>query len=210
MTVHATQVVEKGAKNPNNEVYRTAGIFLWTVEQYLKIIDDGILTENDKTELLAGYITTKMPSNKPNDTVIGDLQDFFIKKYFGKHTLRAERAVRLSETSMPEPDYVVAVYSEDNYRKEWPGVPEILLLVEVSDSTLFADRNFKQHLYAKAGIKEYWIVNIPNQQIEIHLRPDAETETYARIEHHKQGETFESPFVGEVSVDDILPVEKGG
>ncbi|MEL7160659.1 MAG: Uma2 family endonuclease [Bacteroidota bacterium] len=179
---------------------------LWTVEQYLRMIDEGLLTEDDKTELLNGNLVRKIPSNKPHDSAISFLQDYFTERYFKKYTLRSERAIRLSPDSMPEPDYVIAVYREDKYQKVWPSVPDILLLVEVSDATLATDRGYKKQLHAGAGIEEYWIVNIPDQQIEVHLRPNVNTKHYASTQHYGQPDTFTSPFVGEVKVSDLLPL----
>ncbi len=205
MTAYPSQAIQAEADAPKTVLQTSPQVYLWTVDQYLKMIDIGLLTTDDKTELLDGHLIRRMASNKPHDDGISFIQDYFTEKYFGKHTLRSERAIKLSDTSMPEPDYVVAVYREDKYKGIWPTPPDILLLVEVADSSLRDDRTIKQQLYAEAGIKEYWIVNIPNRQIELHLRPDLETKTYASIEHHKQGETFESPLVGEVIVNDIIP-----
>lgn len=183
-------------------------LIVWSVEDYLRLIETGALTEHDKTELIDGHILYKMPSNKPHDTAISFLQDFFIERYFKKYTLRSERAIKLSDNSMPEPDYVVALYREDNYRTDWPAAPDVLLLVEVSDSTLAYDRTDKMKRYAAAGIPEYWIINIPDHQVELHLTPDAETVAYADISAHSTGETFTSLFAGEVAVDDVLPPQE--
>jgi len=180
-------------------------LFVWTVDQYLGMVDQGYLSEDDKTELLAGNIIYKMAAKKPHDTIIGYVQDYFTEKYFKEHTLRSERGVKLSETSMPQPDYVVAVYREDKYKRAWPTPPDILLLVEVSDSTLRSDRGLKRELYATAGIKEYWIINIPDRQIELYLNPDAEAGTYSSTGYFKKGKSFESPFVGTVIVDNLIP-----
>ncbi len=204
MTAYTATLAE--VDNVREPIPQAPRLFLWTVEQYLSLIEDGILTEEDKTELLAGNIIAKMASNKPRDAVISFVQDYFIEKYFKEHTMRSERAIRLSEDSMPEPDYVVALYREDKYRSAWPTVPDVLLLIEVSDSTLSIDRGIKKTLYASAGIKEYWIINIPGKQIEVHLKPDTEAGTYGKVDHYKQEETFESPFAGEVKVTDLLPL----
>lgn len=177
----------------------------WTVDGYLSIIKAGILNELDATELLDGTIIPKMPSNKPHDAAVSFVQDYFTERYFGQYTLRSERAIRLTEDSMPEPDYVVAVYREDKYKDRWPAPADILLLIEISDSTLSIDRNAKQFLYAAAGIQEYWIINLPNQQIECYLDPDRNDRKYRQKATYGKGELVQSPFAGPVAVSDLLP-----
>ena len=180
-------------------------VFHWTVERYLHLIEAGLLSESDRTELINGIIFSKMPSNKPHDKFISYVEDYFTERFFRQHTLRTERAIRLDERSMPEPDYVVAVYREDKYSEVWPTPPDILLLIEVSDSTLHFDRNAKKQIYARAGIQEYWIVNVSDEKIEVHLTPDPTSAEYARTTHYGRGDQLESPFAGDVDVDAILP-----
>lgn len=87
--------------------------------------------------------------------------------------------------------------------------PDILILVEVSDATLVIDRNAKLTAYAMAGIKEYWLVNLKGQKLELHLNPVSEEGVYASVSHHGAGETFTSPFAGTVAVDELLvPAEE--
>ena len=207
MTVQKTAIaIVEPASEPETKapVDDSVGI-RWTVDGYLSIIEAGILTELHATELLAGTIIQKMPSNKPHDAAVSFVQDYFTERYFGTHTLRSERAIRLSATSMPEPDFVVAVFREDKYKDQWPTPPDVLLLIEVSDTTLSIDRGSKRELYAKAGIREYWIVNVTSQQVEVHLTPDATDGTYRQLITSGRGQTFESPFAGPVAVDDLLP-----
>ncbi|MEM9260071.1 MAG: Uma2 family endonuclease [Bacteroidota bacterium] len=178
--------------------------FLWTIERYHQAIELGVLTENDKVELLFGRLIEKMPVGSPHAACLSKINLFFHKKYMEEYDLRRENPVTLPNASEPEPDYVVAYAKDDFYSEGHPTPPDILLLIEVSESTLYADRNIKASAYALAGIKEYWIINLNNRKIELHLNPDAEEGIYQSINHYDEDSTFASPFVGEVAVADLL------
>lgn len=179
--------------------------FTWTVELYNRLISAGVLTPEHKVELLDGLIIKKMAINEAHAACVDGLQEYFYDKYRKQFTLRSENPVTLSTDSVPEPDFAVCDRREDRYLNAHPTQNEVRLIVEVADSTVEKDRYYKARKYAMAGIKEYWIINVRDGQVEVHLEPDADSEAYLQINRHLSGTTFESPFNGVTVVDELLP-----
>ena len=178
--------------------------FKWTLEQYHAAIDAGVLTENDKVELLFGELYVKMPVGEPHADILSDIADFFYELFGTQYKYRAQSPVTLPQANEPEPDFAVVTRKKYNRKTGHPGPEDILLLIEVADHTLSTDRNKKAKAYAAAGIKEYWIVNIPDRKVEVHLNPVRERGEYGVVSFHIPGTIFESPFCGTTAVDDLL------
>lgn len=179
--------------------------FCWTLERYHDAIDKGVLTELDKIELLFGQIIQKIPVGEPHADVLSDITDFFYARLGTKYKYRSQSPVTLLNDSEPEPDFAVVIRKKYNKESGHPGPEDILLLIEVSDSTLHFDRVQKAQAYSLSGVKEYWIINIPEQQVELHLNPNMDKGLYLSREVYETGTSFESPFCGTVEVDEILP-----
>jgi Uma2 family endonuclease len=108
---------------------------------------------------------------------------------------------------MPEPDYVLAEKHKHRYRDRRPQPDDIELIIEVSDSTLGRDRGSKMRLYAAYGIKEYWILNLIDRQLELYTEP-TETEGYTNRQSIPRDDTFVSPLLGEFHVTNVMPRAK--
>lgn len=145
--------------------------FRWTRERYDRMIDAGVLTTEDKVELLEGEIVPKMTQNNPHRTstlLVGAA----LRSAFGDDTfVQEEKPIALSEQSEPEPDVAVIRGAIRSYLDDHPGPEAILLIVEVADSSLRRDRTHKALLYADAGIVEYWVVNLVDRVLEVHRDP---------------------------------------
>jgi Uma2 family endonuclease len=176
----------------------------WSLDRYQRAIESGVLGENDRVELLFGAIINKMPINSPHAAGVSRLERYFRRLGDG-YLVRTENPVLLPPESMPEPDCVIVPFREDFYARAHPNRSDIHLIVEVADSTIATDRTLKAKAYALADLAEYWIINIKDRQVELHLQPDAELGTYQRVEIHKEGAAFSSPFAGQVTVADLLP-----
>jgi len=179
--------------------------FIWTLDRYHDAIDKGVLTENDKVELIFGEIVPKMPVGEPHADVLSDISDFFYERLGTRYKFRAQSPVTLPNDSEPEPDFAIVVRRKYTRKTGHPKPEDILLLIEVSDTTPADDRTKKAKMFSLANIKEYWIINIPDRQVEVHLQPSAVKEMYRSLTVFEAGSTFESPFCGSVKVDDILP-----
>ena len=144
----------------------------FTVEEYHRMIASGVLNENDRVELLEGWVVSKMAHNPPHDGMIdllvGEIQKLLPEGWFA----RVQSAITTAD-SEPEPDIAIVKGPRSRYFKAHPQAHEIGLLVEVADTTLHNDRTFKAALYARAGIACYWVVNLPDSQIEVHTEPFA-------------------------------------
>jgi Uma2 family endonuclease len=143
---------------------------LVSVDEYDRMIALGHLTENDRVELIRGEIVEKMPIG---DSHIGCVR-FLVKRFASllgdSVTLGIQDSIRLPE-SEPEPDVSILEPRDDCYRSGKARPIDVFLLVEVADSSLDFDRDVKGPLYAEAGIREYWIVNLVDDCVEIYRNP---------------------------------------
>src|SRR5437764_401685 len=147
-----------------------AGFRRFSVPEYHRLIELGILTENDNLELLEGYLVHKMSRNPPHDASLQKGMKKWLRLLPPGWDLRVQSAVTLTE-SEPEPDFAVVRGDETAYLTRHPNAADIGLVVEASDSILPGDRDDKGRIYARAGIPCYWIVNINDRQIEVYAAP---------------------------------------
>lgn len=154
----------------------------------------GILTENDRTELLDGEITRMSPIGSRHAAVVSFLHGCFHDALGRNAVIWSQNPLGLSEESEPEPDLMVLRPRQDQYRKSLPQPADVLLLIEVSDTTLPLDRGPKLSLYARAGITEYWVVDLVNNALITHRAPVGEE--YAdllRIDANRAGPSTIAP-----------------
>ncbi|MBH8564693.1 Uma2 family endonuclease [Nostoc sp. CENA67] len=143
---------------------------LWTVEEYHRMIEAGILTSKDKVELLDGRIIQMSPLSPPNAATTQRASDYLKVQLMGKAHVRMQLPITLS-TSEPEPDIAVVRIDANGYADHHPTPSEILLLVEVAYSSLNIDREEKAPIYARANIGGYWILDIIERQVYIFRQP---------------------------------------
>lgn len=148
---------------------------LINVDEYHLMGKVGILKEKG-IELIEGEIVKMSPTGSNHSACVSVLIDLLtevrlLNKLKKDIILRVQDPVRLDDFSEPEPDIVIVKYKSDYYRQELPQPKDVLLLIEVADTTLESDREIKVPLYAKAGIPEYWIINLEAQQIEVYHTP---------------------------------------
>lgn len=205
-------MIEKGILNKyhkvellNGKIYEkyTAQPYRIGVEMYDAMIENGILDENDNVELLDGEIIEKMPKGTKH-AFYNDLISDMLKEKLGKKSIvRNQNPIRL-EFSEPEPDVVLAALPREKYLNQHPKPEDILLIIEVSDSTLQFDRLNKGLAYANAEISQYLIVNVENYTIEDYRQPTYDG--YQSKQTYKNGEKFSLvafPEI-EIAVEDFL------
>ncbi|MGB5596807.1 MAG: Uma2 family endonuclease [Crocosphaera sp.] len=143
----------------------------FTLEEYHRLIELGFFASDEPLELIRGDIVTMAPKRTPhsvcNSLLFGEL--YILLK--GKANVRGQEPIIIPPNSEPEPDVVIARQKEDNYLSSHPQVEDILLVIEIADSTLKFDREVKLSLYAEAGINDFWIVNLIAQQLETYTQP---------------------------------------
>lgn len=141
----------------------------FSVEQYHRMIASGAFTEDDQLELIDGWVVRKMAKGPGHEYATGQLEDFLRRQLPSGLHVRNQAPVTLAR-SEPEPDLAVVRGGRDTYRDRHPGAPDVLLVIEVSDTSLEVDR-LKGGTYASAAIPDYWIVNLPERCLEIYTRP---------------------------------------
>ena len=142
----------------------------FTVEEYCAMADAGILAEDERIELLDGEIIVMPPIGAPHEDGTTRLSSGLIYRLHGRAWVRVQNAVRLDDYGLPEPDIAV-VRLRDDYHRERAAPADVLLLIEVADSSLESEREVKLPRYAAAGIPEVWIVNLRTRQVEAYNDP---------------------------------------
>ncbi len=154
-----------------------ASVRLFTVEEYFKLFELGILKAHEKTELIHGQVLKMLPQGIPHSqVVIKFVERFYDSIPKDEWCVYAQNTIELNG-HLPEPDLCVVNGPSTRYDHQRPTTENIAYLIEVADSSLEYDRGEKLSLYAEAGIKRYWIINLVDEQIEIHSEPMAATET---------------------------------
>ena len=162
--------------------------YRFSLEDYMQMIESGILDENDNLELIRGELVKKITIGDPHASCVDRLVKLFIRLLDDSTIVRSQNPVIVLD-SRPEPDVVLAAARDDDYATSAPQSGDILLLIEVADSSLGYDRTEKLSLYAEAGVCEYWIADVKQQCVEVYRDPQPNG-TYADERVLKIGETL--------------------
>ena len=131
----------------------------------------GVLSENDRVELVEGEVIEMSPIGSRHAACVGRLTELLGRLATDVAIVWVQNPVRVDDYSEPVPAVTLLRRRDDFYAQANPRPADVLLLVEVSDSTLGYDREVKVPLYARAGVPEVWLVNLPGEVIEIYARP---------------------------------------
>jgi Uma2 family endonuclease len=179
---------------------------LWTVEEYHRMVEVGILQPDEKVELIAGQILRKMSPQKTHHSTAITRTERVLRHGLGKLVLlRIQAPICLSEYSEPEPDLAVVNPDPMDYIAHHPYPKDIFLLVEVADNTLKRDCKLKAKEYAQAGIKDYWVLDVKKRQLHVFREP-AESGYLIHIilSENEQVSPLEFPEL-QILIQDILP-----
>ena len=142
------------------------------VDAYYRMAEAGILTRDDRVELIDGEIIDMAPIGSTHAGSVNLIAQAFAAPFgLGKVTLSVQNPLRLDALNEPQPDLMLLQPREDGYRTAHPTAADVLLLVEVAASSLAYDRAVKLPLYARYGIVEVWLVDLAGSTIEVHARP---------------------------------------
>ena len=178
---------------------------LWTREEYERMVSAGVFHPEDRLELINGAILEMTPQSRAHATAVCLVDEVLSAVYAQGFTVRVQVPMALGESSEPEPDVAIVRGRPRDYLASHPTVA--VLVVEISDSSLRYDREYKQGLYAASGTPEYWILNLIDYRLEVYRDPDQERETYRSCTVLIRNDTV-SPLArpdASISVADLLP-----
>lgn len=174
----------------------------WTRQQYEQMVDAGVLTTDDRVELIDGQIVPMSPQNSRHATTTTQLVHPLMRMCPSTHHVRSQVPLALGEHSEPEPDVMVVEGPPDAYTDTHPSTA--VLIVEVADASLSKDREQKRLLYAWHDIPEYWIVNLIDQHLEVYRDPaSGDYKSKTTVE---RDDTVTPRFAAaDLSVEDLIP-----
>lgn len=153
----------------------------FTVEEYEQLGEAGILDENSRVELVDGRILDMTPIGTRHGSCVMRLTRLFSAVLANEALLSVQNPAVVGSHSEPQPDFAVLKARPDFYGKAHPRPPDVLLLVEVADTSLRLDRMVKLPIYAAGGVAEYWIVDLNGEVIEVHREPTGNTYAARRV-----------------------------
>ncbi len=176
----------------------------FTADQYQRLGEAGIFQKEDRVELLDGEIYVMTPIGNWHNYCVDLANEVLTFALRGRAIIRIQGSFRLSPHSEPEPDILALRYRPDRYLDVAPGPADVLLLVEVSDTSVVYDHNRKLPLYASGLIPEVWIVNRIDERVEVYRQPRGRG--YEQIIMRQRGETVSPLAFTEISipVSDLL------
>jgi Uma2 family endonuclease len=146
---------------------------LFTIDDYHRMLESGILSEDDRVELVEGEIIEMAAKGSHHAACVTHVTDLFYRHARQSAIIRVQDPIRIGTNSELEPDVALLKLRDDLYADSHPDGNDVLLVVEVSDTTIGYDRGVKLRLYAQANVPEVWIVNLSNDVIEVYSQPHA-------------------------------------
>ncbi|OWK37991.1 hypothetical protein FRUB_07111 [Fimbriiglobus ruber] len=181
----------------------------FSLDEYHRMIEIGILTPEDNVELINGWIVETMPANPPHKKCLRRVLLFLAPLFAGEWVVDSQAPVTLAD-SEPEPDFCVVLGPEDKYDTRHAGPGEIVFVLEISDTTLEYDRGEKLALYAAAKVPVYWIINLKDRRVEVYTAPrGGKNPTYRTRTDYGPADsvpvTMTGRQLGSIVAGDILP-----
>lgn len=191
-------------KTTSNTITNGVKPYLITAAEYERMIEAGIYTENDRIELLNGEIIQVMPKGPKHAYFNETAAELFKEKLGNNVDVRSQNPIRLDDFSEPEPDVVLAKPPRKNYLENHPTPADILLVMEISDTTLAYDRDDKASAYSRNGIGQYLLLNLNNETIEDYREPSADGYQFKRTLRKGDSLKLEAFPDVEIKIDDLF------
>jgi len=150
-----------------------------SAREYLRMGEAGVFAPDARLELIEGEIIEMAPIGPPHASVVAVLTRLFVRQAGDAAFVWVQNPVIVGQRSMPQPDLAILEARTDDYSSRHPAVDDVLLAIEVSDSTLAFDLGRKASLYARAGIRELWVVDVNARELHVHREPAEQG--YARV-----------------------------
>ena len=177
----------------------------FTVAEYYRMAEVGILHSDERVELIEGEIIVRPPVGPEHANNVDEYIEVFAQYASGRFRIRIQNPVRLNDYSEPEPDVALLRRRPEGYGAAHPTPADVLLVIEVAHSSLEYDRNIKARIYGRSGVPETWVRNLPEGCIERFTEPGPDG--YTRHTIHRRGERLTPVALPdlELAVSDLLP-----
>lgn len=171
----------------------------FSVDEFHRMGDAGIFSEDDRVELIEGEVLQMSPIGSRHAAVVNRVTSEFTRSLRDKAIVSVQNSIVLHEFSEPQPDIAVLKPRPDFYDRSLPTAADVLLVAEVSDTTVAYDREIKLPAYARAGIPEAWLADLPSETIEQHMEPA--NGVYCRVETFRRGDVIASSSVVGLTIE---------
>lgn len=177
---------------------------LFTVDDYHAMGEAGILTEDDRVELIEGHLVAMSPIGSRHAACVKRLNQLLTQCAKGRVLVGVQDPVRLGTYSEPEPDVALLRPRADFYAERHPGPEDVLLLIEVADTTAETDRRVKAPLYARSSVAELWLILLDEDCVEVYRHPSERG--YKEMRRLDRGDRLDVPALegAALSVDEVL------
>jgi hypothetical protein len=142
-----------------------------TVRDYHRLGEAGVLGEDDRVELLEGQLVDMSPIGPRHALAVDALTELLVHAAAGRAAVRVQNPIVLDDSSEPQPDFTLLRKPWHGYPEAHPRPPDVYLVIEVADSSLEFDLGAKLELYARAGIREFWVVDLTSNRVLVHRSP---------------------------------------
>jgi len=178
---------------------------LFTVDDYYRMAEVGILRPNDRVELIRGEVIAMSPIGRLHGAAVVRATNALVPLVTKHALVSAQGVVRLDQYDEPQPDIALLRLKDDCYRSGHAGPNDVLLIIEMADSSLKYDREIKGPLYAETGVAEYWIADIQNDCLWAFS--DIQNKSYSVTRQFRRGESIEPKLLAgcRIPVDVLLP-----
>lgn len=176
----------------------------FTVDDYHRMVRAGILTEDDRVELLEGEIVEMVPIGSRHQACVDRLNELLARRAAEQAILRVQGPIVLGERSEPQPDLILLRRRPDFYATSHPRPQHVLLVIEVAETSADYDRQVKMPLYARAGVPEVWLVDLEGQAVEVYRKPAGGTYEDMRRLQAPHRLSVEALPRAEVAIEEIL------
>lgn len=173
--------------------------YSFTADEFQRLGEAGILRQDARLELIEGEIIERSPIGNAHAACVNFLSMLLNRLFGDSHIVSTQNPIRLNDFSEPQPDVSLLRRRADYYRGEQPTPSDVLLVIEVADTTVVKDRTIKIPLYARFGVPEAWLVNIPEELVEIYSDPSGDL--YQRVEVFGRGAEAQSHTVEGLAVN---------
>jgi Uma2 family endonuclease len=174
------------------------------VEEYHRMLEAGVLSEDDRVELIGGEIVDMTPIGRPHLSCVVALTHLLVMAAGGRYYVSVQNPIRLGPSDEPQPDISLIGTRPEPDAEGPPGSDEVLLVIEVADTSLAYDSDVKLPLYARAGIPEAWIVDLRGRKVEVYADPTSGGYRIFRVARPSEQLGSEAVEGLSLSVDEVL------